>query len=59
MIINGREIDTSKDMRSIEDLDELQDYLTALFCEVSKHHPKYPEYGYTYEDDKIIEHKRT
>ena len=54
-MIGGREIDTSKDLYTINDIDELRDYLNALFREMSKLHPDYPEYGYTYEDGKIIE----
>lgn len=55
MKFGSREIDTSKDLYTIDDLDELRDYLNAFFCEISKFHPNYPEYGYTYEDGKIIE----
>ena len=54
-MIGNREIDTSKDLQTIDDIDELRDYLNALFCEISKTHPDYPEYGYMYEDGKIIE----
>ena len=59
IIYNGREIDTTKDMRTITDLDELRDYLNVMFEMMSRTHPKYPEYGYTYKDGEIVEVKRT
>ena len=36
----------------------IEEQFNTVLEEASKHHPKYPEYGYTYKDGEIIEVKR-
>lgn len=44
-----------EDTTTIENKDE---YLKELFNKISKHHPNYPNYGYAWDGNKIIEYRR-
>lgn len=51
-------LDKHKNLYDITNPKELKTYIDALLEEVSKFHPSWPQYGYTYMDGKLVEVRR-
>ena len=45
------------DLSTAEGAKALEDYANKLFRVVLESHPKYPEYGYVFENGKFVEKK--